>query len=300
MRWMALLGITLAAFWGCSLDDALENAPCETNDDCLGDYTCVRTVHQDATGAPGWCRDDGGCVAGEQEGCAASGGACQNFLTLATDPASGIGYCCDAAGVVPSVTNVAADGSSAQCVVCSTSLCNGQGDMSEECVVGEPRCEAMSDGCGCRIPANQLENSECDDDDSCGEGFVCTRTAEQDEEPMDAIEPGPESGWCRPVEDPECVANSQPGCTKTSTSSCGSGVSEVCAGPKCYCCEPAAASPEYIAKVYLERSDGTAACIDCQNDCSATVGSGSQACTAATAPTCQLSGSGPCGCTPPT
>ncbi|MCA9709983.1 MAG: hypothetical protein KDK70_29360 [Myxococcales bacterium] len=263
--WMGGLGalalaLTLVPSCGCSLEDALENAPCESDDDCLGSQACIKTVHQAATGGVGWCRSDDKCVAGQQEGCIAADGACTLLpLYVVTDPATQISYCCEANGAnIEDLAVVDADGSSARCLACATDLCSDQGDLSEPCSMGEPRCTIIQDTCGCRIPEAQLENSDCDDDATCGEGFVCTRTLEQMAEPDD-VQSAVEPGWCRPQDAPECVAGQQEGCR--STQGCSSG-EEQCAGQFCYCCASPANSDQFSVHVYME--DGaSAACIEC-------------------------------------
>ncbi len=301
MRWLGLFGIALTAFLGCSLEDALENAPCNDDDDCLGEYTCVRTAHQEATLDVGWCRPEGQCAPGVQEGCVSPSGTCQNFLTVATDPDSGNVYCCDANGVEPTVTNVSADFTSAQCVACDPNLCNGEEDATEECAVGEPRCVAVQgEVCGCRVPENQIENSDCNDASDCGEGFVCTRTLEQEaesseNEPLEenqAIQPG----WCRPSDAPECVSGEQVGCSTTMNDGCPSPQTLTCTeAGRCYCCADPADTSSRVAHVYAETSAGeSAACVDCRRDDCTNPG---DTCTSLENPACQIV-SGVCGCLP--
>lgn len=294
MRWL-ILAFTFATFAGCSLADALENAPCDSDDDCIGDYTCVKTLHEEANAESGLCRSDGKCVAGEQEGCVTAGGSCTSYLlTVVTDEATGVSYCCDTGGANDaSVTQ--ADGSSARCIACPSDLCSGS-EASEPCSEGEARCVVAPEStCGCRVPANEIENSECDDASTCGEGFVCTRTLEQEAEP-DELQPEDrlvEDGQCRPEDAPECVTGVQEGCR--AESGCpGSGLDYQCAGTRCYCCDSPANSNEYSVHVYADTELGeSAACVECpKSDCMTST------CTALEDPTCELTGGTVCGCLP--
>ncbi len=211
MRWLAILGISLVSLSGCSIADALENAPCDSDDDCAGSYTCVRTQHQmlAVPMLPGLCREDGQCASGTQEGCIAPDAvaSCSSLTKVCVESTTTC-YCCDTGGSTDvSLTNFSADGTSAQCVTCPVDLC-AEGAASETCYQGDPRCTlAEGQSCGCRVPADEIENSECEDDSTCGDGFVCTRTLEQEEEPAEAGINGQdiaeEPGWCRPEEAPE-------------------------------------------------------------------------------------------------
>ncbi len=293
MRWL-ILAFTFATFAGCSLADSLENAPCDGDDDCLGSYTCVKTVHQTASALPGLCRDDGKCAAGQQEGCVTAAGSCTDFqLTVVTDESTGASYCCATGGAAnPSVTM--ADGASARCVACPSDLCTG--DADEPCSEGDARCVVTSGGCGCRVPANEIENSDCVDAATCGEGFVCTRTLEQEAEPDEPLpeEQEQEPGWCRPDDMPECVGGSQVGCRTDGTMGCLSSQNYSCtATGRCYCCDDPADSSNFTVHVYTETGSGeSAACIECRrSDCA------TQTCTLLEDASCVVS-SGVCGCTP--
>ncbi|MEM7151704.1 MAG: hypothetical protein AAF799_02635 [Myxococcota bacterium] len=226
LRFVALIGLALAASFSCSLDDALANAPCESNDDCLGAYTCVKTVHNSQVGL---CRDDGQCAVGQQEGCSTNGdGTCDNFLTsvCSLDNPQDC-YCC------PSGTDlVAVDAAS------GTAACIG----------------------------NEIQNEPCDGDAACGAGFTCTRTLEQEAESAEAEtrkeEQEEEDGWCRPDSDPGCAVGAQPGCT--TDGGCSSGTEQVdTAEGRSFCCERPTASG-FSVHVYAVAGDGSsAACVEC-------------------------------------
>lgn len=261
MRWIAIFGITLATFVGCSLEDALENAPCDTDDDCVGGQACVRTAHQTAIADLGICRSDGQCAAGEQEGCATNpDGTCSDYLLYAIcSDGTGACYCCDSMDSV--VIADPLDPSSAQCL---------SGDIT---------------------------NSECSTASDCagGMGFVCTRTLEQEAEPDEVLteEQSVEDGWCRPTSAPDCVGGEQEGC-RTESGCPGSGLLEVCAGSRCYCCDSPANTNEFEAHVYTDTEAGeSAACVECPRDCVA----GEEPCTTLEDPACVIS-SGVCGCKP--
>lgn len=290
MRWLIALGLTFITLAGCSLEEALENAPCESDDDCLGEQTCVKTAHQLANNVAGWCRSDGKCATGEQEGCI-SNGTCSGIMSLITD-ASGNSYCCGAsdATLLPSD-----DFTSAQCVSCPTDLCTQGGDATEPCSAGDSRCVVEAGAqCGCRVPAAEIENSECETDETCGEGFLCVRTLEQLAEPEESLpeERDQESGFCRPTEAPECASGLQEGCR--TEAGCDSGQTEICAGSRCYCCDVPTNSSEFNAHVYMETELGeSAACTECpRSPCTMT-----STCTELEDPTCVVS-SGVCGCLP--
>lgn len=298
MRWLGIFAIVVASFVGCSLEDALEGAPCNSDDDCLGEQTCVKTAHQEAAEAAGLCRSDGQCVAGEQEGCIASGGTCENFLFFVTCiEGTDTCYCCDSSDA--SLTNFSEDMRSAQCVSCPTDLCSGNGDATESCSEGEPRCVVMQDTCGCRVPEDRIENTECDDASSCGEGFVCTRTLEQQEEPEEelpenqAVEPG----WCRPAQTPECAGGQQEGCrTDDSCSGVDLRFTANCTSTgRCYCCgDPA--SNDFNVHVYTDTAMGeSAACVECPKSCDP----GTSTCTMLEDPECVVTSGSVCGCTMP-
>lgn len=294
MRRIILLGLTIASFVGCSLEDALENAPCESDDDCTGSQECVQTEHQASVGELGWCRSDGKCAPGEQEGCLATGDSCGTSYTLYPVMASnGSSYCCETGGASDATATPSADGSSARCVVCPSDLCYEQGDATEPCSVGDSRCVEVSNGCGCRVPADQIENSECEDDATCGEGFVCVRTLEQATESQETLpeDQMQEPGWCRTTN--ECASGLQEGCT--TEGSCNSGQYQRCAGTRCYCCETPTNSTDFNVHVYDETELGeSAACIECpRSECTTT-----DTCTALEDASCVISGGGPCGCLP--
>jgi hypothetical protein len=297
MRRIILLGLTLASFVGCSLADALENAPCESDDDCTGSQACVRTQHQEVTQAPGWCRSDGKCAAGEQEGCLSAGGQCtSSFSTLyaVTHTPSGAVYCCETGGVSDPSVIPSSDGTSAQCVACPSDLCT-EGSATEPCSEGDSRCTVVEGTCGCRVPADQIENSECDDDTTCGEGFVCVRTLEQAAEPDDnAGAQAQEPGSCRPTDMPECAGGLQVGCRSDNTLSCLSEHEYRCtADGRCYCCDDPDDPSGFSVRLYAE-SPGldSAACIECPNDCDSPT---PYACTMLEDPDCMMV-SGQCGC----
>lgn len=267
MRWLAILPLALLPFVGCSLAEALENAPCDSDDDCLGDYTCVKTLHQSHNALPGLCRDDGQCAAGTQEGCIAAGGGCEApFPTVLTPVNDGSGnvYCCETVGNAEATLIVADDFSSARCIACPADAC--MAPASEPCGEGDARCVVEEgSGCGCRVPAADIENSLCDDAESCGEGFVCTRTLEQEEEPDEefAGDQEIERGWCRPLEAPECVGGQQEGCR--TEDACVSEHTFDCVGTECYCCDDPTNSTDFAVHVYAQTDDRTsAACIECE------------------------------------
>lgn len=295
MRRIILLGLTIASFLGCSLEDALENAPCESDDDCTGSQACVRTLHQTNVGELGWCRSDGRCAAGEQEGCLSANGSCTASALYGVTASNGSIYCCATGGSSDATLVFGTDPSSAQCVVCPSDLCYEQGDASEPCSVGDSRCVEVSNGCGCRVPANEIENSDCVDDETCGEGFVCVRTLEQAAEPQESLpeDQMQEPGWCRPTDMPECASGLQQGCS--TESGCDSGQYQRCAGTRCYCCETPTNSTDFNVHVYDETELGeSAACIECpRTDCPTT-----ETCTELEDDTCMPTGSGPCGCLP--
>lgn len=253
MRRIILLGLTIASFLGCSLEDALENAPCESDDDCTGSQACVRTLHQTSVDDLGWCRSNGECAAGEQEGCPADGNGC-GFMTAVMGTSKA--YCCPSTGNEIIVVEDA-DHSSAWCLT------------TDEIVT-------------------------CDDDNPCPENISCVRTLEQQEE--DAQEPEPadrpaEPGWCLPG---GCLSGSQEGCSISTGVSCGSGLTSVCAGSRCYCCETPVSSG-YTAHVYAETELGeSAACVACP-ECP----NFEPACTVLEDPSCVLT-DGACGCPPET
>lgn len=263
MRWIVVLGITVATFAGCSLEEALENAPCVADEDCLGEQTCVKTAHQEATGQNGLCRSAGGCWAGEQEGCVTrSDGTCDYLFYVICDDASGTCYCCEGQNAIVIIDP--ADPSSAQCM---------SGDVID---------------------------SECDVDTDCagGQGLVCTRTLEQQAEPASA-ESLPENqaeepGWCRPSTAPECVQGEQEGCR--TDSGCQSSQTRKCAeNGRCYCCDTPTDTNQFEVHVYEEADDqgSSAACVECPRNCT----SGTDTCTDLEDPTCEVP-SGVCGCTP--
>ena len=229
LRFVALIGLALAASFSCSLDDALANAPCNSNDDCLGAYTCVKTVDNPEVGL---CRDDGQCATGQQEGCSTNAdGTCDNFLVVVCNLDNPQDcYCCE------SGTDLVAP-------------------------------DAMSGTAVCL--SNEIENQACDGDAACGTGFVCTRTLEQDAESAEAESlpqnQEQEDGWCRPEGDPGCEVGQQPGCS--TDGSCGSSLSKRdTVDGLSFCCEQATAA-DFQAHVYAVSSDGaSAACVDCP-DC---------------------------------
>ncbi|MEM9460992.1 MAG: hypothetical protein AAGF11_42905 [Myxococcota bacterium] len=206
MRWLGIFAIAAASFWGCSLEDALEGAPCNSTDDCVGEQACVKA------------------------------------------PAADVGEC-------------------------------------------------RSDG---RLPSDQVENNECDDDSSCGAGFVCTRTLEQQQEQQEqlpenqAVEPG----WCRPAETPECVQSEQVGCrTDGSCSGVDLRFTSNCTSTgRCYCCGDPASS-DFNVHVYADTAMGeSAACVGCSKSACET---GTTTCTVLEDPDCQVSAGSVCGCTMP-
>lgn len=288
LRWWTILGVTVAAAYGCSVADSLEGAPCNTADDCAGDQSCVLTLHAMANGEVGVCRSGGGvCDPGQTVGCVANGDVCDNFLSTVAGP-DGLNYCCDSSDA----TILDADGSSAHCSApCDPTLCSG---IEEECTEGQPRCTVVEGICGCRVPDDQVENSDCEDDTTCGEGFTCVRTLEQQEEPSESSNStmAEQLGTCRPNADTECALGQQDGCQKDSSTSCGSGLIEVSNGPISYCC----ASPDgsgFTTEIYQVSGDEReVACTWCATDCP-----GASACTELSDPgNCTLT-NGLCGCT---
>jgi hypothetical protein len=228
MRRIILLGLTLASFVGCSLEDALENAPCESEDDCAGSQACVQTEHQANTGQLGWCRSDGSCAAGEQEGCLAGSGCSSGSPVTG---GSGASYCCPYAVSGEVIVIEAADQSSAWCLT------------TDEIVT-------------------------CDDDTECPVNISCVRTLEQQAEDAQELEPADqpaEPGWCLPG---GCLGGSQEGCSISTGESCGSGLTSACAGSRCYCCETPVSSgytARVYAETELGESAACVACPDCPN-----------------------------------
>lgn len=298
MRWIVVLGITLATFAGCSLEEALENAPCMTDEDCLGAQSCVKTAHEEASNEAGLCRSSGTCLAGQQHGCITnSSDGCDAAVLVrhcAVIDGAELCFCCE--GSQASISNVSADRTSAQCISCPSDLCTG--DASEACLEGDARCVVDGTGtCGCRVPADQIENSECEDDASCGEGFVCVRTLEQEAEPAEAESllenQQQEPGWCRPLDAPECAGGQQEGCRTDSTQGCPSSQNYSCTKDgRCYCCaDPASSS--FSVHVYAETAAGeSAACVECPNNCMSPT---PYACTEVEDAGCMVE-SGVCGC----
>jgi hypothetical protein len=292
MRLLTILGVLAAAFAGCSLADALENAPCNTDDDCLGDQSCVRTLHTETLGGTGTCRSDGTCAAGEQLGCIVDGGGGCDIPYTVTPASNGSSYCCD--GFESSISAVSEDGLSAQCLSCASDLCESG---EEACVMGDARCTLVDALCGCRVPDDAVENSDCADASTCGEGFVCTRTLEQEAEPAEDTQTNQaeQPGSCRPEASPGCAIGEQDGCRKDSDS-CTNGLTSICSGSLCYCCEPPVASG-YSTFIYdIAADESSAACTWCPTgDCP-----GANACTAESDADCIVPGGELCGCTPAT
>lgn len=260
-----IFALTLAPSAGCSLESSLENAPCKSDDDCVGEQTCVGVPQA----ASGLCRSDGSCVPGEQEGCIADGESCTGGLVPVMD-GDGVAYCCST------------------CV---------EGAETEPCLVGGGRCIATAGTlCGCQVPASEIEDTPCDDAASCGEGFVCTRTLEQEAEPLE-VQPEDqmvEPGQCRPEEAPQCVTGLQEGCR--AESGCpGGGLDYLCAGSRCYCCDSPSNSNEYSVHVYAQTELGeSAACIECSRDACETTST----CTAIEDSDCIVANGEACGCMP--
>ena len=180
-----LQAILLGSVAGCYSPDTLENAPCETDEDCLRGYRCIKTLHQQAMSLAGWCRNDELCAEGEQEGCLTTeDGECPRAdLTPVSDPMSGNTFCCRTNDSIdPWIHIVSSDFSSALCGTCPSDLCPQDRVL---CRTGEPRCQLVEGLCGCRTPDAQIENAECASDQTCGEGFSCTRTLEQEAEPLE-------------------------------------------------------------------------------------------------------------------
>ncbi len=288
LRWWTILGATAAALYGCSVEDSLEGAPCNSVDDCVGDQACVQTLHAIANNLPGVCHSGGGvCEPGQTVGCVAAGDVCDNFLATVAGP-NGVSYCCETSDS----TIMDADGQSAVCSApCDQSLCtSGQ----ETCTDGQPRCVVVEGICGCRVPDDQVENSDCVDDDTCGEGFSCVRTLEQATESQEASAATQmqQTGTCRPDSDLQCALGQQDGCQKDPNASCSSGLSSVDNGPLSYCCQ----SPDgsgFTTKIYQVSADEReVACTWCSVDCAM-----GTACTELSAPgNCTIT-SGLCGCT---
>jgi hypothetical protein len=233
MRWLILLGITFTTLGGCSLEDALENAPCETAEDCLGSQTCVRTQHQLANESVGLCRSNGECAAGEQEGCVATGTGCSFSSSLtAVMASSGATYCCP-------------------------NSFSGEGTIVVEAT------DQSSAWC---ITVDQIVM--CDDDSDCVSGVACVRTLEQEAEDTRELEEEDrpqEPGWCLPD---GCLAGSQEGCRIATGESCSSDLTQAQAGTRYYCCTPPANG--FSTLVYAETELGeSAACTQCPtNGCS--------------------------------
>lgn len=286
-------GLALGLALGCTFSDKLRDAPCNSDDDCLGEYRCVRTVQQMMTGDAGLCRSDGRCAVGAQEGCLAREGSldCEGALSKVCSDDGTACYCCDVGSdALVALGNVGEDGSSAQCIVCAPDLCD---DETEPCIEGDARCDADEDGCGCRIPDDLVEDSPCDDDESCGEGFVCTRTLEQATEPQEPLaEDKPAAdGWCRPEGAPGCAAG-QPGCR--ASDGCPTDQTQRCdANGRCFCCPRPEDSERFDARIYAVDDDGSsAACISCPREPCTT-----SACTPVETASCEVV-HGVCGCDP--
>ncbi|MEM6989780.1 MAG: hypothetical protein AAF721_04770 [Myxococcota bacterium] len=288
-RIIAALGVAAAAAFGCSLASALENAPCNNSEDCLGDYTCTRTLSQDIA-EPGLCRLDGACAPGLQAGCPIEPDAdCDIGLNEFCSPDTGVCLCCAGSASADIFVGVAGDGVTPLCVSCPDDC---EGDQ-EPCLAGSEGCEAGEGMCGCFRPDSAIENSSCIDDESCGSSFQCVRTLEQEAESA-ANEPEPseqaeEDGVCRPIDDPTCLADRQIGCR--SDNGCNGAVllQERCTSTgNCYCCDISV-----FSRVYAEAQDGSsAACTECPG-CMV----GEVACTVLQNPSCTPT-DGACGCMP--
>ena len=290
-----LLAILSCSVSGCYSPETLENAPCEIDEDCLRGYRCIKTLHQQAKAAAGWCRNDGRCAEGEQEGClAADGGECPRAdLTPVDDPTSGNTFCCRTNDSIdPWIHIASSDFSSALCGGCPDDLCP---EDRVPCRTGEPRCELVEDLCGCRTTDAQVENSECASDQTCGEGFGCTRTLEQEAEPLEAdpSDQEQEPGWCRPLESPGCVGGQQEGC-RTDAGCVGPEDPTCTAEGLCYCCG-ASSSADVGMHVYaVDAQRSSAACIECPRaECTAPL----VTCTVLEDPQCEVL-DGVCGCAP--
>ena len=304
---MRRLALTLLVGPAC-LAESLENAPCNTADDCAGSYTCVYTETQRLRpNGVGFCRPDGACAVGLQDGCAAAGNTClEESLEHACDPETDACFCCDIEfdavdytfGDAPrvAVTDVTADGSSALCIVCRSESCELP---LQPCLPREDRCvlEDDEDDCGCRVAEEDVENSDCDNDDDCGSGYVCVRTLEQLEEPLEALgeDRVQELGSCQPDDDPGCGISGQNGCAiGPSLGVCFNDLLEVCneAG-QCFCCASQTESSSFLHYVYAVAEDGSsAACTACPR-CDA-----GNTCTRESDATCELAAGSVCGCTP--
>ncbi len=290
-----LLTLVLSSAPGCYGPDTLENAPCDTDEDCLRGYRCIRTLHQQAKSLVGWCRSDGACAEGEQEGClAAEDGQCSRAdLTPVTEPMSGNAFCCSTEDSInPWIRIASSDFSSALCGACPDDLCSNDQVV---CRIGEPRCQLVQDLCGCRTTDAQIENADCGSDQTCGEGFTCTRTLEQEAEPLerDPSEQAQEPGWCRPQESSGCVGGRQEGC-RTDVGCLESQISSCTTEDLCYCCDtpPSTDVEMHVYAVDAQRS--SAACIGCRRaDC----GEAFETCTVLEDPQCEVL-EGVCGCMP--
>lgn len=290
------LGLIIPLFAGgllqsCSLDDVLENAACNNDDDCTSNQACIKTLDQKNDDALGRCRGDGACAAGQQSGCAGTEFECLAGGLSFADFEENI-YCCDEPGSV--IVEVDANDGTADCLSCAQTLC----ESSEQvCTAEDSLCviDAAS-RCGCR--PTDIENALCDDDAACGDGFECVRTLEQEAEPSDPQDNAQaiEKGFCRPVEGgvASCDLGTQPGC-RSDAGSCGSGTtSSALVDGREYCCvtpdEPALST----ALVYEIAGDGSsAACTDCSVlDCP----SPTKACTMESDTNCNVTDV--CGCTP--
>ena len=304
MKRLALAVLLLPA----CLAESLENAPCITADDCAGNYQCVYTETQRlAPNGVGFCRPDGACAVGLQDGCAAAGNNClDDALDDVCDPETDLCFCCNLDTSTSSVPNpasvaaigdIAADGSSAVCIVCPDSNCE---PPLEPCLAGEDRCEIddSDDHCGCRVMEEDIENSECDVDGDCGADFLCVRTLEQLAEPEEALNEnqGQELGLCQPDDDPACANGLQNGCAiATGFDSCTGGLLNICneAG-QCFCCASQTEASGFSHHVYAVAADGSsAACTACPY-CDQ-----GNTCTRETDATCELDAGSLCGCTPP-
>lgn len=289
---LAMLGL------GCGIDDALQGAPCENDDDCPA-LTCVRTAAEKANEEPGTCSEDDSCVRGEQEGCqATTNGGCVNGGLVPATADDGTTFCCAAGSGSPSVISVADDGT-AVCFDCPT-CSSGQ---QEPCKAGDARCEVEEGApCGCRTTDAALVGDPCETDEDCG-AATCVRTLEQEAEPNEPlpVDQPQEPGQCRPADMPACAGGSQVGCLLPPGEFCGGATQEVDVDSLSFCCPEPSNSSEFRALVYQIAGDqSSVACTACaRSGCDDAAGNlTAPQCTLLSDPECEVDPGALCGCAP--
>ncbi len=278
----------------CGVDELLIGSPCADNADCPN-LTCVRTLAQENSNAPGVCSEDGACVPGQQEGCAAaSDGSCEAGLSV-TASADGGAYCCKS-GPNPTVTQVSEADGTADCFDCPS--CEFMSGM-EPCAADEARCEVENDApCGCRTTDEAIIDTPCDGDEDCGTA-QCVRTLEQAAEPQEPlpVEQGVEPGLCR--SDETCAGGLQSGCRMPPGAGCtGGNTVQVDVGSLTYCCPEPANNTDFFPQVYVISDDQQqVACTACaRRACTDEAGNLVSECTTLSDPSCNVEPGQLCGC----